>query len=223
MCGKYPLPCCSPPNPLCIPSESCNRGYCGSPPTTTPLPTATPSCGVPFNPCCSTDPKCISPYNGAIMICQGESCLPETTNCGQLGQPCCYPEPKCLAVNTVCDSTNHCSSTTVVHSSGGEIDFNWLESNDAIPDLKALFKGGASQVNPIVSEITKYLFVLAGLLLLFYLIYGGFHMIVAAKDEKALVEAKGKITNALVGFILLFLSFWIVQILQYVLGVNFGF
>lgn len=99
-----------------------------------------------------------------------------------------------------------------------QIDFNQL--NNAVPGLKSVFTQGASGVMPILSDILKYLYVFAGLLLLFYLIYGGFHMMIAAKDEKGLVEARGKITNALVGFLLLFLSFWIVQIMEYVLGIQ---
>ncbi len=97
---------------------------------------------------------------------------------------------------------------------------NFDDLQNAVPSLKPLFKGGASQVNPIISEVLKYIYVIAGLLLLFYLIYGGFHMMTAANDEKGLVEAKGKITNALVGFLILFLAYWIVQIMEYILGIQ---
>ena len=98
------------------------------------------------------------------------------------------------------------------------IDFSQLK--DAIPSLKPEFTGGASQIYPILSDVLKYIYVFAGLLLLFYLIYGGFHMMTAANDEKGLVEAKGKITNALVGFLILFLAYWIVQIVEYILGIQ---
>lgn len=77
----------------------------------------------------------------------------------------------------------------------------------------------ASKVGGIISMIMPYLFVIAGLLLLFYLIYGGFHMMIAANDEKGLAEAKGKITNALVGFMLLFVAYWLVQILGHIFGI----
>ena len=99
-----------------------------------------------------------------------------------------------------------------------QIDFNQLKT--VIPGLKPEFTSGAEGVYPIISVFLKYLYVFGGLLLLFYLIYGGFHMMVAARDEKALVEAKGKITNALTGFLLLFLSYWIVQIAEYILGIQ---
>ena len=99
------------------------------------------------------------------------------------------------------------------------IDFDKLK--DAIPSLAAPFQAGsATNVGSIISLILPYLFVIAGLMLLFYLLYGGFHMMTAGNDEKGLAEAKGKITNALIGFLLIFVSYWLVKILGYILGIS---
>lgn len=99
------------------------------------------------------------------------------------------------------------------------LDFNKLK--DTIPGLEDVFKPGPSaNVSGIISRILPYLYVIAGLLLLFYLIAGGFQMMTAASDEKGLTQAKAKITNALTGFLLLFVSYWLVQILEYVLGIQ---
>jgi len=88
------------------------------------------------------------------------------------------------------------------------------------PDVNQNLFKGASGVYPILSTVMKYLYVIAGLILLFYLIYGGFQMMTGARDEKGLMAAKGRITNALIGFLLLFVSYWIVQIMEYVLGIQ---
>ena len=106
----------------------------------------------------------------------------------------------------------------------GSINFGQVQAT-GFPGLKDAFKipsgaTAASKVGGIISTILPYLFVIAGLLLLFYLIYGGFHMMIAANDEKGLAEAKGKITNALVGFLLLFVSYWLVQILGHIFGIQ---
>lgn len=77
---------------------------------------------------------------------------------------------------------------------------------------------GSAQVAAIVNLVLPYIFIIAGILLLFYLIAGGFQMMTSPGDEKAVSSAKAKITNALVGFILLFISYWIVQIIQTILG-----
>ena len=104
-----------------------------------------------------------------------------------------------------------------------QIDFENIQ-NTAFPSLTEEFKIGndtaASKVGGIISVILPYLFVFAGLILLFYLIAGGFQMMLSAGDEKALGEAKKKITNALFGFILLFVSYWLVQIIEVIFGIT---
>jgi hypothetical protein len=87
--------------------------------------------------------------------------------------------------------------------------------------LKEQFQPGpSSNIGRIIFDLFPYLFVIAGLILLFYLIAGGFQMMTSANDEKGLISAKGKITNALVGFLLLFISFWLVQIIEAILGIK---
>ena len=86
--------------------------------------------------------------------------------------------------------------------------------------LNDVFTKGASGVYPILSDVMKYIYVIAGLLLLFSLIAGGFQMMMGSRDEKGLMAARGRITNALIGFLLLFVSYWIVQIMEYVLGIK---
>jgi len=105
----------------------------------------------------------------------------------------------------------------------GIINFKKIQEM-AFPDLKSPFtignEGAASNIGGIISTILPYLFVFAGLILLFYLIAGGFQIMLSAGDEKALGEAKKKITNALFGFLLLFISYWLVQIIEIILGIT---
>jgi len=104
-----------------------------------------------------------------------------------------------------------------------QVDFGAINQliTTAMPSLKPAFLPGASpNLLGIISEFLPYLYIIAGLLLLFYLILGGFQMMTAANDEKGLVVAKGKITSALVGFLLLFISYWLVQVMEYILGIQ---
>jgi hypothetical protein len=78
------------------------------------------------------------------------------------------------------------------------------------------FAGG--NVGTIVGESLKYIFAVAGILLLIYLILGGFQYLTSAGDPKKAQEAQSKITQALIGFVIIFASYWIVQILAVVLG-----
>lgn len=72
-----------------------------------------------------------------------------------------------------------------------------------------------------VNVILKNAFTIAGVILLVLLIFGGFTFIVSAGggDAKKAEQAKHTITAALTGFILVFASYWIIQIIQIITGV----
>ena len=96
--------------------------------------------------------------------------------------------------------------------------------NISIPTVKT---GGVIDINKenlklgeIVSGLLPYLFAGAGLFLLLYLIFRGFQLMTSGGDPKKMQEAKGKITNALVGFIIVFIAYWLVQIIGSVLGLG---
>jgi|GEM_PF-1550586 len=72
----------------------------------------------------------------------------------------------------------------------------------------------------LVTVILPYLFVLAGLAMLIMLIIGGFQFMTSGGDPKAAQEAKGRITNALIGFFIVFAAYWIVQIMAQILGLQ---
>lgn len=82
------------------------------------------------------------------------------------------------------------------------------------------FSGEQGTIGNIVSEFIKYLFPLAGILLLLYLIIGGFGLMTSGGDPKAVQSAKSKITNALIGFVIVFAAYWVVQIVASVLGLG---
>lgn len=72
----------------------------------------------------------------------------------------------------------------------------------------------------IISSVLPYIFTIAGILLLVYLIFGGFQLMLSRGDPKAAQSAKSHITNALIGFIIIFIAFWVVQLFGQVLGLT---
>ena len=68
-------------------------------------------------------------------------------------------------------------------------------------------------------NILSLVFTVAGILLLIYLMLGGLQMMFAKGDPKAVAGAWAKITNALIGFVIVFAAFWIVQIFGNVLNI----
>jgi hypothetical protein len=79
---------------------------------------------------------------------------------------------------------------------------------------------GWESISNIVSRALTYVFPIAGILVFIYLLYGGLNLMLAAGNEEGLRESKAKITNALVGFLVIFVAYWIVQALEIVLGIN---
>ena len=75
-------------------------------------------------------------------------------------------------------------------------------------------------IGAVVSEILKYLYPFAGLILFFMLIWGGFSFLTAAGDEEKIKSGQQRITWAVVGFLVLFVAFWLMRLLQFVLGIG---
>lgn len=93
------------------------------------------------------------------------------------------------------------------------INFSNLE-NKASPEF------AGANVGEILSVLLTYIFPFAGLLMLVYLLYGGYKYMLSQGDPKALQGAKGTITTALIGFVIVFVSYWLVQIVGIALGLN---
>jgi uncharacterized membrane protein len=99
---------------------------------------------------------------------------------------------------------------------------NYLAQVD-IPSTFGSPLGQTKGINDIVSLILKSSFVLAGLVVLFFFIIAGFQMISSAGQENPEKSAKAKqaITGALTGFIIIFVAYWIIRIIELITGVNF--
>lgn len=72
----------------------------------------------------------------------------------------------------------------------------------------------------LVAKALPFVFIFSGLAMLVYLVLGGFQLMTSAGDPKAIKEAQGKITNALIGFFVIFAAYWLIQILQVVLHLS---
>lgn len=75
-------------------------------------------------------------------------------------------------------------------------------------------------VSDIIGRLLLYVFVIVGLLLFFYLIYGVFTMLSAFGNPQSISAGTTIITRALIGFVIVFSAYWIVQIIELVLGLR---
>jgi len=68
----------------------------------------------------------------------------------------------------------------------------------------------------VVSNALPFIYPIAGILVLAYFLWGGFEYLTSMGDPKKAEAARGKLTNAVVGFVIIFTAYWIVQIVDYV-------
>lgn len=80
-------------------------------------------------------------------------------------------------------------------------------------------KSNLDSLSAVVGVFVPYVFATAGLFLLLYLIWGGFGFMTSGGDSKALEEARKKISFAILGFLIIFVGYWLVQLLALVLGI----
>ncbi len=70
----------------------------------------------------------------------------------------------------------------------------------------------------IINRFLLFAFPLAGLILFVMIVWGGFDMLAKSATKKSMDSGKQRITAAVIGFILLFASYWIIQILEIITG-----
>jgi hypothetical protein len=72
----------------------------------------------------------------------------------------------------------------------------------------------------IISALLTYIFAIAGIILFVFLIMGGFELLTSGGNPESAKKAQGRITSALIGFLIIFLAYWITQILEVIFGIK---
>jgi len=77
-----------------------------------------------------------------------------------------------------------------------------------------------NDVGSLVSAILPYIYGFAGLALFIMLIWGGITLMTAAGDPAKSKSGYGKISAGLIGFLIVFVSYFVTQIVEVVLGIK---
>ncbi len=91
-----------------------------------------------------------------------------------------------------------------------------------IPELEG-FKFAGDTIGDIISALLPYVFVLAGLGIFGALIFSGFQLLISAGDPKRTEQAKGCLSSAVAGAVIIFVSYWLIRILQHIFGLEEAF
>ena len=77
-----------------------------------------------------------------------------------------------------------------------------------------------SNIGRLISVLLPNILLIAGLILLVYIIVAGFKIMQNAGSSEDMGNAKQGITAAIIGFFLIFASYFIVQLIAYLTGAN---
>ncbi len=77
-----------------------------------------------------------------------------------------------------------------------------------------------SCAEPIIINALSWLFAFAGIVTLFFVVFGGFKFLTSGGEKEKVEGARKTITWALIGLIVIFLSFGIVRLIGQVTGVS---
>ncbi len=89
-----------------------------------------------------------------------------------------------------------------------------------VPNTGGAINPNDTSLGEIITKLLPYLFAIAGILLLLFLLYGGISLMLSRGEPKAVQAAKDKITGAVVGFVIVFIAYWLVQIIITLLGLQ---
>jgi len=79
-----------------------------------------------------------------------------------------------------------------------------------------------TSVGPLISSFLKNSLVIAGVILLGLILFGGVGMITSAGsgDSKKAEQSQKTITSAVIGFLIVFCAYFIIQIIETITGLN---
>lgn len=81
---------------------------------------------------------------------------------------------------------------------------------------------GITTLADLINVIVKFVYPFAGILLFIYLVWGGYDYLLSQGNPEKVKGAQGKLTSAIIGFVLLFISYILVRIIALIFGLNSG-
>lgn len=75
-------------------------------------------------------------------------------------------------------------------------------------------------ISAVISNAIAIIFTIAAIAFIFMIVWGAFQWITSGGDKEALGKARGRLTNALIGIVILALAFVIIQTVGQIIGLN---
>jgi len=120
-----------------------------------------------------------------------------------------------------------CDSQQRVCVPNGQTGNNDLSVTDDVLDQFDPLKIGDSEFQEqfstpggIISRVLEFAFPIAGIILFLMLVVGGLQILMAAGNDKGMQAGQQRATFAVIGFLLLFASYWVAVLLGQILGIK---
>lgn len=83
--------------------------------------------------------------------------------------------------------------------------------------------GDNPNIGSIISALLPYIMSIAGLILFFILISGGFTLLTSNGNPESVKKGQQQIVAGIIGFVIIFTAYWLIQLVQIIFGVKLGF
>lgn len=74
-------------------------------------------------------------------------------------------------------------------------------------------------IGTFISDVLPNVYTAIGLILFVYLLFGGFLIVTSSGNEHNMENGQKVITNAIIGLLVVFASYWIIQLIGIVTGI----
>lgn len=128
----------------------------------------------------------------------------------------------CCTTQSACTTKQNEIANTIDPESLSNSEEVTNEQLDAFNPLKIAGSDQSAALSTpggIISRVIEFAFPIAGLILFVMLFWGGFEILAGAASKKSIDAGKQRITAAVIGFILLFVSYWLIKLIEAVFGV----
>jgi hypothetical protein len=79
--------------------------------------------------------------------------------------------------------------------------------------------GNQTAISGIINAILPNIYIVSGVILFIYLIFGGFMFIASGDNPNKADTGKKAMSNAIIGFAIIFVSYWLIQAIEYLTGI----
>ena len=134
------------------------------------------------------------------------------------------------AVSAVINYPNNNLEAVGISKTGSVVNL-WVQepsfsNTDSLGNVRfegvVLNPGFIGSLGKIITKVLGFIMPMAGIILLFVLISGGYDYMMSQGNADKVKSAQGKITSGIIGFILLIVSFLIVRLIAVIFGLGEG-